>query len=145
MLSYAFQGISRNGSTRAAKKGFHRASVYRAAKHDLTVAPRIARFSPRTDVFIRCLTQFLCLNPSPRLQIAIVPIRNPTHKVILKVLGEVFGDMNSRLVDLPDGEGIPKGPVEAWLLCDELICGKLPCVRSLNFREAEAGAEPTLQ
>ena len=48
--------------------------------------------------------------------------------------------MNSRLVDLPDGEGIPKGPVEAWLLCDELICGKLPCVRSLNFREAEVGA-----
>ena len=36
----------------------------------------------------------------------------------------VFGDTNSRLVvDLPEGE-MPKGPPEAWLLCDELNLGK---------------------
>ena len=56
------------------RNGFHRASVYRAMKHDLTV---------------------------------------------------VFGDTNSRLVvDLPEGE-MPKGPPEAWLLCDELNLGEI--------------------
>ena len=58
VLSYAFQGTSRNGSTRPAKNGFHRASLYTAVEHDLTV---------------------------------------------------VFGDLNSRLADLPD-DGFPKGP-----------------------------------
>eukprot|EP00913_Durusdinium_trenchii_P006745 g6341.t1 len=37
VLTYAFQGISRNGSTRQPKKGFHRAGVYNALQHDLTV------------------------------------------------------------------------------------------------------------
>lgn len=93
ILSYAFQGISRNGSSRQPKNGFHRASVYRAMKHDLTV---------------------------------------------------VFGDTNSRLVvDLPEGE-MPKGPPEAWLLCDELITARgSRSARSMGFREAEVTFPPT--
>lgn len=91
VLTYAFQGISRNGSTRQPKKGFHRAGVYNALQHDLTV---------------------------------------------------VFGDLNSRL-DLPEGEGArPKGPPEAWLLCDELVCGRLKA-RQMGFREAEVTFPPT--
>lgn len=91
VLSYAFQGTSRNGSTRPAKNGFHRASLYTALEHDLTV---------------------------------------------------VFGDLNSRLADLPD-DGFPKGPPEAWLLFDELLTGRIRCARSLGFREAEVTFPPT--
>ncbi|CAE7655679.1 syj1, partial [Symbiodinium sp. CCMP2456] len=91
VLSYAFQGTSRNGSTRPAKNGFHRASLYTALEHDLTV---------------------------------------------------VFGDLNSRLADLPD-DGFPKGPPEAWLLYDELLTGRIRCARSLGFREAEVTFPPT--
>mmetsp|Transcript_27561 Transcript_27561/g.64800 ORF Transcript_27561/g.64800 Transcript_27561/m.64800 type:complete len:429 (+) Transcript_27561:53-1339(+) len=91
VLSYAFQGTSRNGSTRPAKNGFHRASLYTAVEHDLTV---------------------------------------------------VFGDLNSRLADLPD-DGFPKGPPEAWLLYDELLTGRIRCARSLGFREAEVTFPPT--
>lgn len=94
ILSYAFQGISRNGSSRQPKNGFHRASVYRGLEHDLLV---------------------------------------------------VLGDTNSRLVlELPEGETLPKGPPEAWLLCDELINSRGPrSARSMGFREAEVTFPPT--
>ena len=62
VLSYAFKGTSRNGSTRPPKNGFHRASVYTAVNHDLTV---------------------------------------------------VLGDLNSRLADLPNADGFPKGQLSA--------------------------------
>ncbi|CAE7779864.1 Inpp5b [Symbiodinium pilosum] len=92
VLSYAFKGTSRNGSTRPPKNGFHRASVYTAVNHDLTV---------------------------------------------------VLGDLNSRLADLPNADGFPKGPPEAWLLFDELLTGRIKCARSLGFREAEVTFPPT--
>ena len=44
VLAYAFQGVSRNGSTRPAKNGFHRASVFCAAEHDLTAENSAGKF-----------------------------------------------------------------------------------------------------
>jgi hypothetical protein len=50
--------------------------------------------------------------------------RASVYRALQHDLVVVLGDTNSRLVlELPEGE-MPKGPPEAWLLCDELSLGE---------------------
>ena len=50
--------------------------------------------------------------------------RASVYRALQHDLVVVLGDTNSRLLlELPEGE-TPKGPPEAWLLCDELSLGE---------------------